>query len=136
MKKIKTYIPVIILAFMMTATGMIKAQPEDNNTKTFLEQLACRQQDEEVAPLPFNTAQIASEVLFQRLEKEYFSNDEEQVAPLPPEVTQVAYNNALKKAWALASVVPEEPEVNDFSPVVKKFMTNNQKTLLVQTRKK
>ncbi len=137
MKTIKTYIPLFVLALLVTATGILKAQPGMQKEDAFLNALFLSQQDEKVAPLPFNTAKIASEALFQKLEKEYFSQDtEEEVAPLPAEVEKMAYRSRLEKAWKLASVMEEEPEINDLPSAVKKFMAAYQKKLMADVLKK
>ncbi|UBM62830.1 hypothetical protein LA303_02345 [Candidatus Sulfidibacterium hydrothermale] len=136
MKNIKTYFPGIILILLITATGILKAQPEDKSCDTFLQHIALQQQDEEVAPLPFNTAQIASAVFFQRIEKEDLSAEEEISVPLPPEVKKMSSQIQLEEAWERASVVPDESEIDDLPPAVKQFMANFQKCLLAETRKK
>jgi hypothetical protein len=137
MKTIKTYIPALIFAFVMAGWGILKAQPENHQDDIFLQRLFLNQPEEKVAPLPFNTAAIASEALFQKLEKEYFLNlPEEEVAPLPEAVKKTAYRLKMEKAWNLISVVEDEPEIDDLPPAVKQFMVDYQKKLLAQTAEK
>ncbi len=137
MKTIKTYIPLFVLGLLVAATGILRAQPGIQQEDTFLNTLDRNQPEDKVAPLPFNTAKMASEALFQKLEKEYFSNEkEETVAPLPVEVQKMVYRSKLEKAWKLASVQEEDPEINDLPPAVKKFMAAYLKSLIVEAGKK
>ena len=137
MKTIKTYFPLFVLGLLVAATGLLKAQPGISSTDHFLNLLDRNQPEEKTAPLPFNTAKIASEALFQKLEKEYFFHDnEEAVAPLPAGVQKMAYQVKLEKAWKLASVQEEEPQIDDLSPAVKQFMAAYRKTLMADAEKK
>ena len=137
MKTIKTYFPLFVLGLLVAATGLLKAQPGLQTEDTFLTLLDRNQPEERTAPLPFNTAKIASEALFQKLEKEYFFHEgEEMVAPLPVEVQKMDYRIKLEKAWKLASVQEEEPQIDDLSPAVKQFMASYRKTLMADAEKK
>jgi len=134
MKTIKTYIPVIVFILFLAGTGILKAQP-DNHQDSYFNSLFLSEQEEEVAPLPFNTAAIASRALFQKIEKAY-SSREEKVAPLPFNVEKLARKYRLVKAWKLASVQQEEPEINDLPPAVKKFMAMYRQKLVAQSENK
>lgn len=137
MKTIKTYFPALVLILVVVATGILKAQPGTLQDDHFLKSLDLNQTEEKVAPLPFNTALIASEALFQKLEKEYFTNQpEEEVAPVPEAVQKMTYRIKLEKAWKLASTVEEEPQIDDLPPAVKQFMAAYQKKLMAVVVKK
>ncbi len=136
MKTLKTYIPIFVFSLLIAGIGILKAQPV-NHKDDFLLRLFSEQSEETVAPLPFNTATITSEVLFQKLEKEYFSKDtEEETAPLPAAVQKMSAQMRLEQAWKKVSVVEDEPQIDDLPPAVKKFMAEYHKTLLAETKKK
>ena len=137
MKTIKTYFPLFVLGLLLASTGLLKAQPGISSEDTFLNLLDRNQPEEKTAPLPFNTEKIASEALFQKLEKEYFFHEsEETAAPLPAEVQKMAYQVRLEKVWKLASVQEEEPQIDDLPSSVKQFMAAYQKKHIAMACKK
>jgi len=136
MKKIKTYIPVLLVALIFTGIGILKAQQEDHQDK-YLNALFQNNEEESINDLPFNTAAIASEALFQKLEKNYFSKEkEEQVAPLPFDAHKMAEQYRFEKAQKKVFHLEEECEIDDLPPAVKKFMTEYQHTLLAVAKDK
>ena len=136
MKTIRTYFPVFVFSLLIAGIGILKAQPVIHKDD-FLYRLFSEQPEEVVAPLPFNTATIASEVLFQKLETQYFSKEpEEQVAPLPAAVQKMTSEILLEQAWQKVSVVEDEPQIDDLPPAVKKFMAEYHKSLLAEAKKK
>jgi hypothetical protein len=130
MKTIKTYFPALLIILFM-GIGILSAQPEKTQDE-YLNTLFRADEEQNVNDIPFNTAAIASEALFQKLVKNNFSHDEEQ------RVNDISFNDLKIKDQKLSQkavksifVEKEEAYINDIPPVILRAMKAYQQKLLV-----
>jgi hypothetical protein len=137
MKTIKTYIPIFLFILTFTGIGLLQAQPE-NLQEIYLTELFQKEgESQQVAPLPFNTAAIASEALFQKLVENHFSGEpEEQVAPLPFDTRKIAEQYRKEQKWKSVFIMGEEAQIDDLPPAVKKFMAEYSCSLLAESKRR
>ncbi len=136
MKTIKTYFP-ILLILLFTGISILSAQPEKNQDE-YLNTLIRVNGEENINDIPFNTAAIASEALFQKLVKTTFSHDEEKrINDIPFNTRKIAEQYILSQK-VMKSIFKEKDEayINDIPPVILKAMKKYQRKLLANTSDK
>lgn len=135
MKTIKTYFPALLVLLFM-GIGILSAQPERNQDE-YLNTIFRTEEEQTVNDIPFNTADIASEALFQKLVKNDFSRDEEQsINDLPFGILEKAGQSSARKVNDSVFEEKDEAFVDDIPPVILQAMKTYQQKLLANATSK
>jgi len=135
MKTIKTYFPALLMVLFM-GIGILSAQPERNQDE-YLKTLFRADEEQNVNDIPFNTAAIASEALFQKLVKNNFSHDEEErINDIPCNCLKIKDQRISQKVIKSIFTEKEEAYIDDIPSVVLKAMKGYQQKLLANATDK
>ncbi len=132
MKTIKLYLPVFLI-LLFTGIGIVGAQPE-KNLDEHLNTILRADEEQNVNDMPFNTANFASEAMFQKLVKNYFSkNDEKRIPDIPLKTLKNTSQQLSPKIMKSIFEEKDEAYINDIPPVILKAMKNFQLKLLANS---